>query len=106
MFTSSVGHDIRTVKRRTLESNDPAQPLNSVVREGEPFLEGIQIDGRFAVVYSKYDISCALERQASAACTGYVADDATKIAVNVILYRLLEDVGAAEPAREAKTPDR
>ena len=61
-----------------------------MVREVEPFLEGIQIDGRYAVIYSKYDISCALECQASVACEGYLEDDALKIAINVILYSLLE----------------
>jgi hypothetical protein len=55
-------------------------------------LEGIEIDGRFAVIYSKYDISCALERQASVACSGYVEEDALKIALNVVLYALLQDV--------------
>ena len=64
----------------------------------EPFLEGIEIvnegetEGRLAVIYSKYDISCALERQATAACAGYTQEDATRIAMNVVLYALLQDV--------------
>ena len=41
------------------------------------------------LIYSKYDISCALQRQASVACSGYLSEDAVKIAVNVILYALL-----------------
>ena len=48
--------------------------------------------GRYAVIYSKYDISCALERQASVACAGYIPEDAEKIAINIILYALLQDV--------------
>jgi hypothetical protein len=40
------------------------------------------------VVYSKYDISCALERQSSVACTGYVHEDAVRIAVNILVYGL------------------
>ena len=51
---------------------------------GEPILEGIEVDGRLAVIYSKYDLSCALERQATAACAGYTTEDATKIAINTL----------------------
>jgi hypothetical protein len=40
------------------------------------------------VIYSKYDISCALERQASVACTGYIHEDAVRLGVNIVLYAL------------------
>ncbi len=59
---------------------------------GEPYLEGIQLGGRWAVIYSKYDISCALEQQASQVCPGYVHEDALKLAVNIVLYSILQDV--------------
>ncbi len=90
LFTTGIAYDIRRVKRRTPMSKNPKAALDVLVREVEPFLEGIEIDGRYAVIYSKYDISCALERQASLACEGYVEADALKIAINVILYALLE----------------
>ncbi|MGH7128564.1 MAG: DUF4159 domain-containing protein, partial [Planctomycetaceae bacterium] len=92
IFTTQVGYDIRTVRRRAPEVDDPNQVLNTEGREVEPFLEGIQVDGRYVVIYSKYDISCALERQASAACAGYVHDDAVKIGINILLYALMQDV--------------
>lgn len=92
LFTTQVGFDIRRVKRRVPEVNDPNMPLRTDVREVEPFLEGIEIDGRYAVIYSKYDISCALERQASVACAGYVDDDAVRIALNIVLYGMMQDV--------------
>jgi hypothetical protein len=98
MFSSEIGYDIRRVKRRAPEADDPKAALNPTAREAEPFLEGIEIDGRYAVVYSKFDISCVLERQASVACVGYVPEDAVKIAVNVILYALLQDVSYIEEA--------
>jgi len=60
------------------------------IRSVEPFLEGIEIDGRFVVIYSKYDISCALERQASVACAGYMHEDAVRLAVNIILYAMIQ----------------
>ena len=51
-------------------------------------LEGIELDGRFAVVFSPYDISCALENSPSLECKGYIREDAAKIGSNVILYAL------------------
>jgi hypothetical protein len=59
------------------------------VAEGEPALEGMQLDGRWAVIYSKYDIGCALERHQGSDCRGYTHESAVKIATNVILYALL-----------------
>ncbi len=53
-----------------------------------PLLEGIQYDGRLAVVFSPYDISCALESSASLDCKGYVRTDAAKIGTNIILFAL------------------
>ena len=43
---------------------------------------------RWAVIFSPYDLSCALEKQNSLECTGYSRDDAEKIALNVLLYSL------------------
>ena len=92
IFSSQIGHNISEVKRRTRRVNSPNATLETSIVTGEPFLEGIEIEGRYAVIYSKYDISCALQRQSSIACTGYLPDDAVKIAVNVILYAMLQDV--------------
>ena len=90
MFTAKIGYDLKTVKRRERNIDSDNAALSNSVREAEPFLEGVEINGRFVVIYSKYDISCALERQASVACIGYLHDDAVKIGVNVILYALLQ----------------
>ena len=96
LFSEGIGFDIRRVKRRIPESGNPNDPLESTFKEGEPLLEGIEINGRYCVIYSKYDLSCALERQASVACAGYEHRDAVKIAVNVIRYALLQDLSYAE----------
>ncbi|MDA1161529.1 MAG: DUF4159 domain-containing protein [Planctomycetota bacterium] len=88
LFTDENMHDLRQVERRVTVEAGNATIEGGVVR-GEPFLEGIEIDGRYVVIYSKYDISCALERQASIACAGYVTDDAVRIAVNILLYSML-----------------
>ena len=53
-----------------------------------PYLEGIKIDGRWAVIYSKYDVGCALERHQPVDCPGYHPDSAAKIAGAALLYSL------------------
>lgn len=92
LFTAKFGRDIRRLKRRI---NDDGQ--GAVVRDAEPFLEALVIDGRLAVIYSKYDISCALERQAAGNCEGYLPEDAVKLATNIIQYALLEELRLATP---------
>lgn len=90
IFSAKVGFDLKTVKRREPDVDLANAAMNAAVRTVEPFLEAVEIDGRFAVVYSKYDISCALERQSSVACTGYLHDDAVRIGLNVIQYLLMQ----------------
>lgn len=92
MFSAAIGHDLRQVRRRELDTNaaDPTQALQTVTKMVEPFFEGIKIDGKFVVIYSKYDLSCALEKQAAVNCSGYVHEDAVKLAVNIVLFSLLQ----------------
>jgi hypothetical protein len=97
LFTEKFGRDIRRLKRRVSEGGDSG----FVVREAEPFIEALEIDGRLAVIYSKYDISCALERQSAGNCEGYLPEDAVKLATNIIQYALLEELRLA-PAAVAK----
>ena len=56
--------------------------------KGPPDLEGHEVDGRLAVVFSQHDLSCALESSTVSQCDGYKREDAEKIGVNVLLYRL------------------
>ncbi len=95
LFSAGIGFPIQQVKRRIPEGSDPNAPLSSTFKEGEPFLEGIELNGRYCVIYSKYDLSCALERQGSVACAGYEHTDAVRIAFNVVRYALLQDLGYA-----------
>ena len=69
----------------------------------EPTLEGIELDGRYAVIYSKYDISCALERKNSGNCEGYISEDAVKLGTNIIMYSMLQSLRLK--AVEAAPPD-
>jgi len=57
-------------------------------RNVPPALEGIKIDGRWAVIYSKYDIGCALEKHTSPDCLGHDHESALKLAGAVVLYAL------------------
>jgi hypothetical protein len=62
--------------------------MNVRKRQVPPKLEGVRMGDRWAVIFSPYDLSCALEKQNSLECTGYSRDDAEKIALNVLLYSL------------------
>ena len=53
-----------------------------------PLLEGLQVNGRYAVIFSPYDLSCALESSTSMECKGYLKADAARIGTNVILFAL------------------
>jgi hypothetical protein len=57
-------------------------------RHVPPALEGIKLNGRWVVIYSKYDIGCALERHQSSDCLGYDHDSALRIGSAAVLYTL------------------
>jgi hypothetical protein len=80
------GFDLRTVSRRDVERG--AGGMKMVVRKVAPELEGIKLGDRWGVVFSKYDLSCALEKHQSLGCRGYTQDDAARIGLNVIQYSL------------------
>lgn len=54
-----------------------------------PRLEGIKVDGHWAVIYSPLDIGCALERQQGLDCKGYTHESALRIAANIVIYSTL-----------------
>jgi hypothetical protein len=85
------GYDIRRVRRREPAVAAAGQPLKARVLEVEPELEGIVLDGRLAVIFSPYDISCALEQHEALQCRGYTREDAARIALNVLMYSLNPD---------------
>lgn len=90
MFTTKIGADLSQVRRRV--PSGPGAGLNDEIMVGAPFLEGIEVDGRYTIIYSRFDISCALQKQSSAACLGYLPKSALKLALNVVLYSMLQDV--------------
>jgi hypothetical protein len=91
LFNSELGHDIREVRRRLPLEGRPGAPIQSDFTMGPPVLEGITDEsGRYILIYSKYDLSCALERQATVNCAGYASEDAARIATNIVIYALAQ----------------
>jgi hypothetical protein len=73
--------------------NDPllsaaGERLDARRTQTAPVLEGLQVNGRYAVVFSPYDLSCALESSSTLECKGYIKEDAARIATNIILYAM------------------
>lgn len=89
LFTTQYGgFDLRTVSRRDPQPGRGNDRLEAVVRHVEPELWGLKLGERYAVVFSPFDLSCALERHESLECRGYTREDAARIAINVVLYSL------------------
>ena len=87
MWTKQYGgFNLSTVRRRDPQPGSEGGPLKAAIRTVPPELEGIQFGDRYAVIFSQFDLSCALEKQDSLECRGYVREDAAKIGLNVLLY--------------------
>lgn len=54
-----------------------------------PQLEGVKLNGHWSLIYSKYDIGCALERHQGLDCKGYSPESALRIAANIVIYSTL-----------------
>ena len=93
------GYDVRRVTLRLPDEN-PQGVAAFVEQQTAPVLEALTLpNGRIAIVFSPYDLSCALENAAGSQCKGYSRDDAARIGVNVVLYAL----GQAESTTPAET---
>jgi hypothetical protein len=89
LSTTYGGSDLRIVSRRDPQAAPPGGgPLEATVRKVPPDLEGIKLGDRWGVVFSPFDLSCALEKRDSLACRGYTREDAARIGLNVVLYSL------------------
>lgn len=94
IFTERAGgFDIREVQRRDPAIQSADQPVRSRVQRVPPELEGVEINGRLAVIFSPFDISCALEKHEALQCRGYTQRDAARIGLNVLMYSLTPDAG-------------
>lgn len=79
------GRAITTVRCRTEKPDGSAE---AEYQEVQPLLEGIKVGNRWAIIYSKYDLGCALEKHKSSACKGYDYDSALRLASACVLYAM------------------
>ena len=91
LFTPEFqGFNIATVTLRDPQIRAEDDPLTAKLVKVAPLLEGLEIDGRIAVILSPYDLSCALEKGVSLDCKGYIPADAARIGINVLLFALAQ----------------
>ncbi len=88
LSTAYGGFDLRTVSRRDPEVAARGGRLEAAVHKVPPDLEGVKLGDRWGVIFSQYDLSCALEKRDSLECRGYTREDAARIGLNVVLYSL------------------
>jgi hypothetical protein len=79
------GEAIKTVRCRVEGVGGAAE---KEYKEMAPFLEGIKVDGHWVVIYSKYDLGCALEKHPSSDCLGHDHPSALRLAGAAVLYTL------------------
>ncbi|MCL2710167.1 MAG: DUF4159 domain-containing protein [Planctomycetaceae bacterium] len=84
------GFPIDTLDIRLPERTPGQQRTVAQTRPTQPELWGIRLsdDDRWLVVFSPYDVSCALEKTNSLECRGYSRQSALQLSANVILYAL------------------
>jgi hypothetical protein len=86
LYSESLnGEAITRLRCRTERADKSAE---ATFKDVPPMLEGIKIDGRWVIIYSRYDIGCALEKNKSSACKGYDPESAMKLATAALLYSL------------------
>jgi Domain of unknown function (DUF4159) len=76
LMTDKVGFDLKDVQYTDAAGG----------RRDFPQLEGIKLNDHWAIIYSKFDIGCALERHTGLDCKGYTHASAVRIAANIVLY--------------------
>ncbi len=79
LLTGKVGYPLADVQYTKAAGGQKAPPQ----------LEGVKIGDKWVLIYSKYDLGCALERQAGLECKGYTYESALRITANIVLYSTL-----------------
>src|SRR5205823_1525492 len=79
------GAAIRTVRRREAR---PGGGVDPEYQSLPPSLEGVKYNGRWMVIYSRYDLGCALGKHASTDCLGHDYDSAVRLGRAAVLYAL------------------
>jgi hypothetical protein len=76
LYTTKVGFDLSRIHYTAAAGGS----------EDLPQLEGVKLNNHWSIIYSKYDIGCALERHTGIDCKGYTHESAVKIAANIVIY--------------------
>jgi hypothetical protein len=77
------GSAIKLVNRRQMGAGGRVERTYQPV---PPALEGVKYKGRWIVIYSRYDIGCALESHTSPDCLGHDHESALRLARAALLY--------------------
>ena len=87
LFSKEInGAAISTVRCRRERSDGPGAAAE--FRQVSPALEGVKLRDRWVVIYSKYDLGCALEKHQSPDCLGHDHESALRLASAAVLYAL------------------
>lgn len=87
LFSAELnGEAIKAVKRRAVGAD--GRKVDPDFKAARPALEGVKVRGRWAVIYSKYDIGCALEKHSSPECLGHDTPSAVRLARAAVLYAM------------------
>ena len=89
VFTGKVGVPLGEVRYRNILAEELRRDGAANWRGTKhPPVEAVVIDGRTAVLYSKYDFCCALEGDRPYGCRGYVDEDGKRLALNLFLFAI------------------
>tara|TARA_R110002124_G_scaffold89999_2_gene229877 strand:+ start:109 stop:2559 length:2451 start_codon:yes stop_codon:yes gene_type:complete len=88
LFSTKTGYDLRQVHFRN-PFDLQTRSTEERVQLTAPVVEGIKIDDRYVILYSPYDLSCAIEHGDKITCAGYTQADAIRLGLNIVWYSLL-----------------
>ncbi|MBL7132527.1 MAG: DUF4159 domain-containing protein [Phycisphaerae bacterium] len=83
IYTGTVGQKLGELRYRRILADELKSRGTT-----RPPLEVITIKDRTAIIYSKYDWSCALEGDRPYSCRGYCDKDGKNLAMNIFLYAI------------------
>ena len=86
--TKYGGYDVTLVTRRDPQPADRGAGLKSALRRVPPEFKAVRMNNRYGVIFSAFDLSCALEKQDSVECRGYAREDAARMGINVLRYAM------------------
>ncbi len=82
------GYDLSLVTRRDPQPGGRDEGLKLTLRRVPPEFKAVRMGDRYGVIFSEFDLSCALEKHDSLDCRGYTREDAARIGINVLRYAM------------------